>query len=362
MQIYRAGCKQLDKRLIESYKQSLKKNGNVSINSFREEDHLAAFIAWKQVGGIVFVANQYFPKKLTDDLFLKIDTKGDYVVFCTSGTTGTPKLIYYNRNNLQKIQERSSVHLNWQDYDFYVNMLPPFTSGFWFLVLLNSFNYDTDIYSVKISDLDNVPGIGVGHTTLVPSVIDKLQKENRNIKGLEQISTGGSQCLPRHAEFCLNGKCDVFVNTYGATEIGAPALSRLSYKFDDYSHCLNKNKNCQLDTYGQLIFDKTETQDYFVEKTHDILEFVGRKNDVVSMNGFNVNLLDVENYYESIGCGEALARPMKKLNIDYIELLHTDNFDTESDSRLFRHATPLKFIKVSSIPRNSLGKKIRDAV
>ena len=130
-----------------------------------------------------------------------------------------------------------------------------------------------------------------------------------------KICCGASQILDRHVNYVFDNGGKAFNNLYGATEIGSPVLSHLTYEKSEYSKWLLVDELCEFDN-GELVYNKHRTGDKFIIED-DMIKYVGRTNDIVKINGYTCNLLDIENIIEEhIGQGMALAIPKNKMGTD----------------------------------------------
>ena len=102
MQIYKEGEYLKYSHLVSNYKQTLKER-TLLLESENHVEHIAAYIAWTEVGGRIMVRGPMVPAKQKEllDLELENNTKTDCIFLHTSGTTGNPKLVSYSKQELQ---------------------------------------------------------------------------------------------------------------------------------------------------------------------------------------------------------------------------------------------------------------------
>jgi acyl-coenzyme A synthetase/AMP-(fatty) acid ligase len=176
---------------------------------------------------------------------------------------------------------------------------------------------------------------------------------------------------------------------YGATEIGSPILNRATTYPDNFVEYLEMSDTInnqfkivddELYVRGQSVCvnykDFSHEDDWF--KTNDLWEqegnlikFIGRSNDIVKINGYQCSLLLIESLIEDkTNLGESLAIPRNLMGSDYIEVAYTNkdaNIDKKELSKMLEIYLqdcniPRKYTYVESLPKTSLGKKIRDVL
>ena len=103
MQIYREGnyIKYSDR--VKHYKEALNED-TVIIESLDHVEHIALYIAWQEVGGRIFVRAPALPVKQKKELdfILAERTETNCVFLHTSGTTGSPKLVSFDKENFKR--------------------------------------------------------------------------------------------------------------------------------------------------------------------------------------------------------------------------------------------------------------------
>lgn len=356
--------------LVEEYKQKLINCKHVELASHNEVDHVAAYIAWNTVGGVLFVRNLWQPDyelyQVID--FINESKNKDVIIFNTSGTTGTPKIVEFSKKDLLAVEQRTTKNLNWSPDTVYLNLLPVFSSGFWFLVLLSAVaNNATIVCSSKNTIKDDFDDYPVTSTTLVPGLIDYLRLNNIKLplNKLTTLTTGGSPVYLKHVQYCFDNNAVSFTNTYGTTETGAPILTHVSYQLDEYVDCLRITDEVKF-VDNELVFQGIYTGDVFDFVSEDLIRFKGRKNDIVSVNGSMCSLVYVESKFEELDSfGECIAVVRNRLGVDYIEIYYTEgivdsNFIINKLSEVMpKQSIPRKYTKIDKIPRNALNKKVR---
>jgi acyl-coenzyme A synthetase/AMP-(fatty) acid ligase len=196
--------------------------------------------------------------------------------------------------------------------------------------------------------------------------------------------------LNRHAEFLFSNGATTFTHAYGATETGSPLLARkLTVDDKHYDHCdltpLTDNTEFKLVNQELWVRSPSLCKNYqsyshegdwrctgdLWQENNGLIKYIGRSDDIVKINGYTANLLEIENWWESAAdLGECLAKPRTIGGNDYIELVHTKPFDSIKKENLKAQAkeifspcsVPVKFTCVDSIPKTALSKKQRHLV
>lgn len=375
---------------IKHYETELKRQHIVELCTADHSEHIAAYRAWQQVGGNILVNNPLNPEQFQADTrenIKQLELSEPSIVFLTSGTTSLSKPVINTRTQVEQALRTSVCLPGWEPTDQLVTHLPAFTSGFWHIVLFAMVEHER---SVVFSKPDcNPSGLG---TVLCTSAgaLDKMRTAhpNFNFTGYRYVSAGASQVLKRHAEYVFANGSEGFYTIYGCTETTTPILTRSSTRLDNAVNCYNFEpitddyQICLRD--GELLvkgagvcankedFELTSdgwfrTGDYWIQ-SEDLVQFDGRRNDIVKMNGFKTNLLHVENIISSLtDLGDTLAVPRYRLGSDYLELFYTNSaaqVDRASvqnvlESQLSKCCIPSKFTHIDVIPRTALGKKTR---
>ena len=376
--------------LIKEKEALLKKQRYVLLSTDDHLEHIATYVAWKSVGGNIFILNANLPDGHKTKLLEKIDNTNlnNNVVFHTSGSTGVPKLVLHEEQQLNQAKIASERALGWNADTKWFNAVPASTSGFWHLVIPAFYSNNATIVLSSLQTLvDDFNKEDVNETIFVPGLIDMLKAKNisLDLSKLNRLTCGASQVLKRHAEYAFNNGVKIFNHAYGATEICAPMLHRYAYDIDDHTEYMSltpvcdneyRIKNDELQVRGASVcsnyrdFDTDDewyrTKDLW-EVNGDLIRFMGRSNDVIKINGCQCSLLEIENLFESDATtGECLAVPKQTRGIEWIELHHTGNISDkikqDAQALLPKHSIPKKFVKIDSISKTNLGKKIRSSI
>jgi long-subunit acyl-CoA synthetase (AMP-forming) len=377
---------------IKECKKQLQEQKVFILSTPDHTEHIATYIAWKEVGGNVLVKNPYMPKEISefvDRKLLNFEYENS-IIFLTSGTTGYPKTIVDTNKQFESLIKVATDTMNWNSSSKWLNVLPAFTSAFWHMVIPCLVEYDASIVlgsrETVLEDLNQ----DVNLSAFVPAMIDQLRlsKIPIDLSKLDNFFSGSSAVLKRHVEFVFERGLKRFTQVYGATETMTPLLARTTTEPDEFCEYLefkplNKDTEIKLvdgelwirgsticENFKQLDHsgDWFKTGDIW-EQNNDLIRFVGRTNDIVKINGFQANLLLIESVSENrTDLGETLAVVRSSFGTQWIELLYTnknciidkDNFKEIFEPILYKCCIPKKYTYIESIPRNATGKKVRN--
>lgn len=381
---------------IKFYQQALQNQELLVLNSVNHIDHIAAYLAWQTTPGQILILSPWLP--VEDQTYLlnsirELHDINDVVFFHTSGTTGRPKIVQHGRVQFAAFAEMSQTTFEFDSATKFLSLFPPFTSAFWHIVIpsfcqtgfeMHLSSRDTLIQDLTTTKFDSV--------ATVPNIIDllRLSQQKFNFESFKYMLVGGAAVLNRHAEFLFKHGATTCIHAYGSTETGSPLLARKFTKDDQhYDHCdlTPLTNNVELKLVDQELWVRSpslcvnfksfshsgewrRTGDLWQEQ-QGLVKFVGRNDDLVKINGYPANLLEIENWWElNGGLGECVAKNRTISGNDYIELVHTKNFDSTKKENLKAQAkevfaqcnVPVKFTQTDNIPKTSLGKKQRHLV
>ena len=377
---------------IKECKKQLQEHKIFTLYTLDHIDHIAAYIAWKEVGGNVLVKNPHMPKEVSefvDQKLLNFEYENS-IIFLTSGTTGFPKTIVDTNKQFESLIKVATDSMNWNSDSKWLNVLPAFTSAFWHMVIPCLVEYDASIVlgsrETVVEDLKQ----DVNLSAFVPGMIDnlRLSKIPVDLSKLDNFFSGSSAVLKRHVEFVFERGLKRFTQLYGATETMTPFLSRTTTEPDEFCEYLEfkpldkeskiKLVDSELWVKGPTICENFKQLDHseewlktgdLWEQTNDLIKFIGRKNDIVKVNGFQANLLQIESVSENrTDLGETLAVVRSSFGTQWIELIYTnknciidkDKFKEIFEPILYKCCIPKKYTYIQFIPRNPTGKKLRN--
>lgn len=377
---------------VKESKKKLQDNNIFVVSSIDHIDHIAAYIAWKEVGGNILIKNPHMPKEISefvDQKILNFEYENS-IIFLTSGTTGFPKTIVDTNKQFESLIKVATDSMGWNSGSKWLNVFPAFTSSFWHMVIPCLVEYDASIVlGSKQTVLEDIKQ-DVNLSAFVPGMIDnlRLSKVPIDLSKLDNFFSGASAVLKRHVEFVFEKGLRRFTQLYGATETMTPFLMRTTTEPDEFCEYLEftpLNGETQIQLVdgelwvkGPTICENFKQLDHFGdwlktgdlwEQTNDLIKFVGRKNDIVKVNGFQTNLLMIESVSEDrTDLGETLALVRSSFGTEWIELLYTNkNFEIDKNKLkeifepiLSKCCIPKKYTYIESIPRNPTGKKVRN--
>lgn len=374
-------------QLLKRKELLLKEHKLLILDSMDHADHIATYIAWKNVGGNIFVVNPGLPEVHRNTLLdklnkLKLDNN---IVFHTSGSTGIPKLVIHSETQMLQAQKASENAIGWSNNTNWLNLIPAPTSGFWHIVIPALYYNNSNIVLGSPQTLAQDIEQQVNEAVFVPGLIDMLVSKGINLSlgKFNKISVGASQVQKRHAEYVFTNGCQTFNHLYGTTEICSPVLHRQTTSVDDKPEYLSLRALCdnsyriqnnELQMKGKSLCSNVQDFDHeddwyrtndLWEQQNNLIRFIGRANDVVKVNGCQCSLLEIENTIENnFDLGDCLAVPQQTMGIEYIELQHTSGEVPKDIKNILEdflpsYAIPRKFLKVEKLDRTNLGKKIR---
>ena len=378
---------------VTQYKKELKNNRIFTICSLDPLDHIACYVAWKEVGGNILVKSPFLPKQQSEYVDQKIKTYQyeNSINFLTSGTTGIPKIIVNTKKQLESIVKLSKDAYNWNSsISMLCVQIPPFVSGFWHMFILPLVEYNSKmVYTTKETLLQDINQQDVNVSFFVTSLLNQLRTSNVkiNFSKFDMVGTGASQVSENLSKYVFDqgGKC--FNHCFGATESGTPILNKLSYVGDKFTEYLEIKPN-SINSEFKLVDDElwikspsvceninecSHSDDWLKtgdlwEQNGDLIKFTGRSNEVLKINGYKTSLLLIERITQEYSdLGETLAKVNVKRGSEYIELFYTNKNSVIDKNKLksifepflSKHSIPKKYTYIESIPKTALGKKIR---
>lgn len=374
--------------LVRSYITRLMDNKIVVLDTLDHFEHLCAYIAWKEVGGNIFVQSPLTPKSQKEYFAKVLPTIecDNSILIPTSGTTGIPKIIINDKKYYDTVSTISKDWLNWNSDSVFMNFVPAPTSGFWHAFMPAVVETDSEIILGSMDSLQDNLNEDASHMVMVPGLVDAVRIKNLdvNLSKYDTFAVGSAQVLDRHVDYIFDKGCKTFTHVYGITEAGVPTLYNKTKRKSKNSRCLQLTQEYGIETKldnGELLIkgstlcnniDELGTEDGWY-RTGDLFEevgknirFIGRTNDIVKVNGYKCNLNYIESVIEDLtNVVESIAVPKNRLGTDFIELQYVGtigNIKTLQEKLseiLPTNSIPRKFTKIQKVPRNTLNKKIR---
>jgi len=374
---------------VKEAEKKLKSEKILNLTSTDQLDGVATYLAWREVGGTVICKNPMLPKEHSDSIDEKLK---DYdienkLVLHTSGTTGLPKVVLYSEETLDQ-SHRMSCTNKWHNKSNFLSLFPNQNLGFWTYAMSNVVAHDCDITLIRRENL--VPDLMASKCTqtfLFTPFFDVMKGQGFQVdfSTFEEVSLGGAKVTERHAQYAFDGGAGSFSNMFGTTEASCPLLKRHMESMDDWDPSLileTFTDNYELKMDGEELLvrgaNMCANADDFLEdgwfRTGDMFDvdgknitFTGRKNEWVKINGNKSSLLLIEDVTERAGLGETMAVIRNLKGIDYVELYHSASVNVDKNEMkeklkdsLPDYCIPRKFTHIETIPRNAIGKKVRN--
>jgi acyl-coenzyme A synthetase/AMP-(fatty) acid ligase len=312
------------------------------------------------------------------------------VFFHTSGTTKSPKVIQHKRSQFATFAAMSQTTFELDRPTRFLSFLPPFTSAFWHIVIPSFYQTGFELHlSSRDRVIQDLSSTKFDVTAMVSNFTDffRSSKQSFDFSAFRLMLIGGAPVVNRHAEFLFEHGATMCAHAYGTTECGSPLLARKFTQDDqhyDHIDLVPTTNGVELKLVDNELWVKSPSlcenyQSFSHEgswwRTGDLwqqdqglIKFIGRNDDVVKVNGYPANLLEIEHWWEAhADLGECTAKPRSIGGNDYIELLYTKEFNSIEKENLKARAkelfppcnVPVKFTQIDLIPRTSLGKKQR---
>lgn len=389
MKIYRNNKELNINSKISNYKRQLKNNYLVRITSNDHTDHIAAYTAWREVGGNIFIPPTTLSNytEYYNNILNKIECQNS-ILMPTSGTTKMPKIVVNDIHYFDLMASLCKAWLDWNKDSKFLCFIPPVTSGFWHGFFPPVFDTDSSIILGSPKTIKEDLKTEASHIVLVPNLINILsyQKINVDLGNYDTCIVGAAQMLDKHSQYMFNNSCRRLTHAYGSTEAGVPILKYHTFSqsndnmfleyTNEYGIETKLNEDGELLVKGKSLCSNISdfgidengwyhTGDLFEEQNGKI-KFVARTNEIVKINGITSNLLLIESIIEETDeVIECVAQVKNKIGIDYIELQYVgditdiNKFNKKLEKVLPKCNIPKKYVSVKSIARNTLNKKIR---
>lgn len=334
---------------------------------------------------------------------MPVDPDATFLLLCTSGTTGMPKLVAYSQRIIANIFEGGAYHDNPELCAIAATEVAHI-SGIWTMlasitsgcrqVLINH------ITAAKL--LDKIEQYKCTHLFvplfLIIPMVETQRRRKRNISSLRSCRTGGDACKPHMAEAYANTFNLPLENAYGMTECIGCTLSGA-----DYSTIRGKpGRTKLLDEHGQEtgdggvgelyvsgpnvsqgywvgpgeITDITDngwlaTGDLMKQEANGDYRLIGRCKDMIVVKGANISPLEVENQLiqfpaiidaNVIGIPDDITGQQVLALVKLSETVASEVILDWLAERIAAYKLPQRIIVVTDIPRNAMGKADRKAV
>ena len=313
-------------------------------------------------------------------------------IILTSGTTGTPKAVQLTYGNFEKSCNNWHDFLNFRNTDQFLCCLPLHHIG-GLAVLIRAVIYGFSVNLIKHFEprtiLVAMQQCPVTIISLVPTMIKRIIEIDGGIdilKFLRWILLGGGPSPEKLLNICIQNKLNI-VKVYGMTEtcsgtIGMKLLEEPENKLyagRPFSDTKVWSKNDELFFSGPMVMRGYlgEDDSNSVHNSHDLgyidkdknnLVYLDtRRKDLIVTGGKNVNPIEVEERLVEIEeILDAAVVPIQDDEWGQIVAAYIVGFDNKLissnylkkilEEKLSSFKIPKKFIQISFIPRNEIGK------
>lgn len=334
-----------------------------------------------------------FDKNIRDKKTLD-ENKTALIIF-SSGSSGEVKGIKLSFNNLIKSAKAQIKFLELKEGNKYLASLPFYHIGGFSIITRTLFSGGTIIIPTSIKNDELTIAIEKqkpDSLSLVPTQLKRIleMKFKPNIN-LKNVLLGGSFIDKSLVEESVKNGWEI-IKVYGSTEtcsfITAKRINSKNYKSNSLGKIIGRNK---IEIIDNKIAVKGESvmQGYFNQQadftddgyfiTEDIgcfdenneLIIEGRKDDIIISGGENISLKEIETYlnkFEKIKdstvvglndkeWGEIVVAVVVSKNNQLFPLTDLNNFLSKY---LAKYKLPKKIFFVDEIPRNEMGKVLKD--
>jgi acyl-coenzyme A synthetase/AMP-(fatty) acid ligase len=382
--------------IIDDCKSLLEKDKEITLDCNNHIKHIAAYSAWMQMGGNIYVIPPHYNDDAKESIKIKLLKLKytDSIFFCTSGTTngGVSKICIHKKQQMHQSLKASTSFIEWGMNDIVLNFIPACSIGFWQIIISAFIEHEfTLILGNKTSFFDDLKKES-NCVIMVPALIDLIEKNQPNFdfSKFNKIISGSTMVSKKQTNFFFKNGGKRFINIYGSTETGCLLLADSYYNMNDNQNMWKmiphstdvelKIVNDTLHVKGKTLCENIcdfESFDGEWYNTNDVwkesnahITFLGRNDDFVKTNAHLINLLDIDLIAEegNVNSGEVMSTIKYKLNSEYIELFYTNkniNLRKLKDiykNKLSKYSIPSKYTYIESIPKNHIGKKMRKEV
>ena len=309
-------------------------------------------------------------------------------ILLTSGTTGIPKAVQLTYKNFEYSCSNWDGFLQFEPTDQFLCCLPLHHIG-GLAVLIRSLIYGFSINLVNEFQVETVLKTIQNHPVSIISLVPTMLKRILNLEGgsevlksLRWILLGGGPSPEYLLDICIKEKLNI-VKVYGMSETcsGTVALKLLDepankfYAGRPFPGVKVWIENDEIHISGPMIMKGYvgETETNGIHKSHDLgwidddlLYLDIRRKDLIISGGENINPIEVEECLMNVrGISDAAVVGVEddewgqKVTAYIVHKsvpIEDELFHRELKKSLSPYKIPKKYIQVSHIPRNELGK------
>jgi len=379
--------------LINKYRTELLIQGYTIVSSNSPIDHTAAYLAWQDAPGALIALPELSLHKnisIQEQRLLKdaeMFYNQDVMILTSSGTTSPQSLVVHSRDDVNKITVRSSEVLGFESGGRIGANVPPFTSGFYHIILQTSYHCNGEL---RIWNWTNDSCPDVDYAVFSAGQLDfiKAKKIDINLKKLEFVAVGASAVLPKHGELLVKSGAKSMKQTYGLTQIGTPFLISCTTNDPEELPWINLNANINYTSKIRFVDDEFQVKDTPIplndnhnitddgwyktgdlwQRKDNLIKFDVRNKERIKVNDYLVKISLVEETIKSIlGLEDCMVYKKTRLGVDFLHLTYQSNekikdinlVKKQLSEQLPHYSIPSSFEKVEELPRTALGKKKR---
>ena len=387
MKIYQNGKELQLSSLVNNYKQQLKNSKVIKLFSDNPAEHIACYLAWKEVGGVIFVQPTNIPF-YTDQFDKQLENinVNNSIILTSSGTTGTPKFIIHPKEYFEITPYIVKDFFKLDNNSSLLTFVPAMTSAFWHMFMPAVIEFDCTWTTGNFTNFVNEVQNEADYVVIVPPIINIMQARKLKIDGskYEYLICGSTRVTEMHSKFMFNNGIKNFIHIYGQTESGVPTLHNTTQNYIEATYLnLVNNENIQTSLINNelcvrgstLCFNIKDfrlddngwyhTGDLFDMQEDGKIKFNSRINDLIKVNGYQVSLSYIESKIEEEdGVEECILNVEIKHGIEFLVASYVGNINVENCNKrlkdfLPKYCIPSKYVSIETIPKSALGKKIR---
>ena len=325
----------------------------------------------------------------------KLDLTRTALIIFTSGSSGKPKGVKLNFNNIIKSAEAQNDFIKLRHHDKYLASLPFYHIGGFSIIIRTLLSGGTIIIpnTSKIDDLiELIIKYKITSVSLVTTQLKRMIEKNFIPQSyLKNVLIGGS-FLENDLILKSFDKGLPVIKVYGSTETCSFITAKIINSKNDISNSLGKvigkNKIKIIDNYI-AIKGESVMQGYFNKQTdftrdgYFVTEDIGfidenseliiknRREDLIISGGEKISPKEIESFITDFGkiidavvigleddeWGEVVTVVIVSLDNKLFPLIELNNFLSD---KIAKYKLPKKLFFVKKIPRNELGKLIKE--
>ena len=254
-----------------------------------------------------------------ENIFCWPDKKDSFCILFTSGSSGKPKAVELNLENIETSSHISQENLKVSKNDIWLLCMPPFHAG-GLSIIFRSLIYRNKIYIENSFDaprvIDLIMNRKVSIISLVPTMLFKIIKlmKSNSLKAPKEFNfvlCGGAN-VPNDLIINAKNVGILVIPTYGMTETSSQiataspldkmipdssvgkVLKKIKIKFNQNNEILIQSKIVAKYYNDESSFSWLNTGDTGYIDDENYLYITGRVDDLIISGGENINPLEIE--------------------------------------------------------------------